>query len=120
MNAQVWNGAGRRIHLQEVGTRDGLQAEAAFVNATFAAQRLAQGMGAALKMAAFFPELNSDLYFGVRRDQPLLADLLRRALAATNESERAAIAARWAVLPQPQDLGAEARAWLRQIGRAHV
>ncbi len=29
--ASVWQGAGRRIHLQEVGTRDGLQAEAAFV-----------------------------------------------------------------------------------------
>lgn len=27
----VWQGSGRRIHLQEVGTRDGLQAEAAFV-----------------------------------------------------------------------------------------
>ncbi len=27
----VWNGAGRRIFMQEVGTRDGLQAEAAFV-----------------------------------------------------------------------------------------
>ena len=27
----VWQGAGRRIHMQEVGTRDGLQAEAAFV-----------------------------------------------------------------------------------------
>ena len=31
MNADVWNGAGRRIYLQEVGTRDGLQAEEAFV-----------------------------------------------------------------------------------------
>ncbi|WP_332824331.1 hydroxymethylglutaryl-CoA lyase [Ramlibacter sp.] len=31
MNADVWNGAGRRIFLQEVGTRDGLQAEEAFV-----------------------------------------------------------------------------------------
>ncbi len=31
MIASAWNGAGRRIHLQEVGTRDGLQAEAAFV-----------------------------------------------------------------------------------------
>jgi hydroxymethylglutaryl-CoA lyase len=31
MNAQLWQGAGRRIFLQEVGTRDGLQAEAAFV-----------------------------------------------------------------------------------------
>lgn len=29
--SQVWQGAGRRIHLQEVGTRDGLQAEAVFV-----------------------------------------------------------------------------------------
>ena len=28
---RVWNGAARPIHLQEVGTRDGLQAEAAFV-----------------------------------------------------------------------------------------
>ena len=27
----VWNGATRRIHMQEVGTRDGLQAEAVFV-----------------------------------------------------------------------------------------
>lgn len=27
----AWNGAGRRIYLQEVGTRDGLQAEAVFV-----------------------------------------------------------------------------------------
>ncbi|HKX93064.1 MAG TPA: transporter substrate-binding domain-containing protein [Methylibium sp.] len=105
-----------------VATRDELlaavangQADAAFVNATFAAQRLAQGMGAALRMAAFFPALNSDLYFGVRRDQPQLADLLKRALAATNESERAAIAARWAVLPEPRDVGAEARAWLRRL-----
>jgi hydroxymethylglutaryl-CoA lyase len=31
MNNTVWQGAGRRIHVQEVGTRDGLQAEAAFV-----------------------------------------------------------------------------------------
>lgn len=29
--ANVWQGAGRRIHLQEVGTRDGLQAECTFV-----------------------------------------------------------------------------------------
>ena len=27
----TWQGAGRRIHMQEVGTRDGLQAEAQFV-----------------------------------------------------------------------------------------
>lgn len=32
MNATVWQGTGRRIHLQEVGTRDGLQAEATFVD----------------------------------------------------------------------------------------
>lgn len=30
-NGTVWQGAGRRIHLQEVGTRDGLQAESVFV-----------------------------------------------------------------------------------------
>jgi len=29
--SNVWQGAGRRIHMQEVGTRDGLQAEQAFV-----------------------------------------------------------------------------------------
>ena len=28
----VWQGAGRRIHMQEVGTRDGLQMEQAFVS----------------------------------------------------------------------------------------
>lgn len=33
MNEQItpWNGAGRHIHMQEVGTRDGLQVEQAFV-----------------------------------------------------------------------------------------
>ena len=31
MSTAVWAGRGRRIYLQEVGTRDGLQAEAAFV-----------------------------------------------------------------------------------------
>ena len=31
MSNPVWTGQGRRIYLQEVGTRDGLQAEAAFV-----------------------------------------------------------------------------------------
>lgn len=31
MNGSVWDGGGRRIHLQEVGTRDGLQAEDVFV-----------------------------------------------------------------------------------------
>jgi hydroxymethylglutaryl-CoA lyase len=31
MSGSVWDGARRRIYLQEVGTRDGLQAEAAFV-----------------------------------------------------------------------------------------
>lgn len=29
--ASIWNGAGRRIHMQEVGTRDGLQMEQTFV-----------------------------------------------------------------------------------------
>lgn len=28
----IWNGAGRRIYIQEVGTRDGLQAESTFVS----------------------------------------------------------------------------------------
>jgi hydroxymethylglutaryl-CoA lyase len=32
MNSQVWNGQGRRVHLQEVGTHDGWQVEAAFVS----------------------------------------------------------------------------------------
>ncbi|MGC4395675.1 hydroxymethylglutaryl-CoA lyase [Hydrogenophaga crocea] len=31
MNASVWNGSGRRIRIQEVGPRDGLQMEARFV-----------------------------------------------------------------------------------------
>ena len=31
MRTAVWSGEGRRIYLQEVGTRDGLQAESAFV-----------------------------------------------------------------------------------------
>ena len=31
MSTAVWSGEGQRIYLQEVGTRDGLQAEAAFV-----------------------------------------------------------------------------------------
>ena len=31
MSMSAWNGAGRRIHIQEVGLRDGLQAECRFV-----------------------------------------------------------------------------------------
>lgn len=31
MSATVWNGAGKRIFLREVGTRDGLQVEEVFV-----------------------------------------------------------------------------------------
>ena len=31
MNEQLWNGNRKRIHMQEVGTRDGLQVEQAFV-----------------------------------------------------------------------------------------
>lgn len=90
------------------------QADAALVNATFVAPVLAQGLGGVLKMAAFFPELNSDLYFAVRRDQPELAALLQRALDSASEAERAAIVSRWAVLPE-SDAGAEARATLRRL-----
>lgn len=32
MTHSLWQGAGRRIHVQEVGTRDGLQAESVFVD----------------------------------------------------------------------------------------
>jgi two-component system sensor histidine kinase EvgS len=112
-------------HLQmiEVDSRDDVLAavtngvvEAGFVNSTFAAPRLAQGLGGALKMAGFFPELNSDLYFAVRRDQPEIASLLARALASLNDSERGAIAARWAVLPELEDdNAAAARERLRRL-----
>lgn len=116
----------RKLHpevsLLEVDTRLAVlaavangRADAAFVNATFAAPHLAQGLGSALKMAGFFPELNSDLYFGVPRDQPELAALLERGLADVNDGERAAIAARWAVLPEPDDLGVEAREAVRRL-----
>jgi len=91
------------------------QADAALVNVTFAAPALAQGLGSALKMAAFFPELNSDLYLAVRRDQPELAAVLRRALASISEGERAEIASRWAVLPGTDDTGVEARALLQRL-----
>jgi len=33
MNQDIWNGAGKRIHMQEVGPRDGLQVEAQYVPA---------------------------------------------------------------------------------------
>ena len=98
------------IHVVPVDTRDELlaavangRADGAFVNATLAAPRLAQGLGHTLKMAGFFPELNSDLYFAVRRDQPKLAALLSRALGSINDGERAAIQSRWAVLPIEDD-----------------
>jgi two-component system sensor histidine kinase EvgS len=116
----------RRLHphvrLVDVAARADLlavvangHADAALVNATFAAPMLAQGLGSVLRMAAFFPELNSDLYFAVRRDQSELAAVLGRALASINDSERAAIAARWAVLPKAGDAGLEARAALRRL-----
>lgn len=86
------------VRLLEIDTRDGLlaavvngQADAALVNVSFAAPALSQGLGGVLRMAAFFPELNSDLYFAVRRDQSALAGVLQRALASISESERLAI-----------------------------
>lgn len=116
----------RKLHpgvpLLEVDTRDELlasvtngQAAGAFVNAALAAPRLGQGLGATLKMAGFFPELNSDLYFAVRRDQPDLARLLSRALGTVNESERAAIAARWAVLTLADDPETQTRQLLHNL-----
>ena len=100
------------IRVVPVDTRDDLlaavangHADGAFVNATLAAPRLAQGLGHTLKMAGFYPELNSDLYFAVRSDQPQLAALLSRALGAISDEERAAILSRWAVLPiEEEDL----------------
>jgi two-component system sensor histidine kinase EvgS len=112
-----------RLQLVEVESRDAVLAAVAnrvvdggFVNSTFAASRLEQGLGRALKMAGFFPELNSDLYFAVRRDQPELASLLGRALASLNDSERGAIAARWEALPEFEDASAAAaRERLRRL-----
>lgn len=110
------------VQLLEVDHRDALLAavanglaDAALVNATLAAPALSQGLGSVLKMAAFFPELNSDLYFAVRTDQPELAAVLRRAMASINEAERAAISARWAVLPMTDDAEGDARATLRRL-----
>lgn len=110
-----------RIELVEVDRRDELfaavsngVADASFVNASLAAPMLDQGLSANIKMAGFFPELNSDLYFAVRTEQTQLAALLKRALESINDSERAAIAARWAVLPAPPEAGAEARELLRR------
>jgi len=110
------------VRLVDVDRREDLlaavtngQADGAFVNASLAAPALVQGLGSTLKMAAFFPELNSDLYFAVRRDQPALAAVLRRALASISEQERAAITARWAVLPGTDDAGTETRATLQRL-----
>jgi signal transduction histidine kinase len=110
------------VRLVEVDRRDDLlaavtngRADAALVNATLAAPLLAQGLGGTLRMAAFFPELNSDLYFAVRRDQPELASVLRRALASISDAERAAIASRWAVLPAADDAGVQARELLDRL-----
>ena len=71
-----------------------------FSNVSFVVPKLQEGYGASLKMAGMFPELNSDLYFAVRRDQPMLASLLARALASVSDGERAAVASHWAVIPQ--------------------
>ena len=89
----------------EYPTRDGLltavargEVDASFSNLSFAVPKLQEGLGATMKIAGIFPELNSDLYFAVRRDQPQLAALLQRALGSVSDAERAAIASRWAVL----------------------
>lgn len=89
----------------EYPTRDGLltavargEVDASFSNLSFAVPKLQEGLAATMKIAGVFPELNSDLYFAVRRDQPELAALLQRALASVSDAERAAIASRWAVL----------------------
>ncbi len=110
------------VRLLEIDTRDGLlaavangQGDAALVNVTFAAPALSQGLGGVLRMAAFFPELNSDLYFAVRRDQAALAGVLQRALASISESERSAVSSRWAVLPIADESGVQAREALARL-----
>jgi two-component system, NarL family, sensor histidine kinase EvgS len=93
------------LTLVEYASRDELltavargEVAGSFSNLSYAAPKLQEGFGAAMKIAGVFPELNSDLYFAVRRDQPLLADLLKRALRSVTDAERAAIASRWTVL----------------------
>ncbi len=111
-----------RVALVEQPTRDDVlaavvngQADGGFANAALVAPRLAEGLGASLKMAGFFPELNSDLYFAVREEHAALAALLRRALASISDAERGAIAARWATVPVSLDAGADLRAMLRRL-----
>ncbi len=91
------------------------RADAAVINAALGVPRLADGLGAAVKMAGFFPELNSDLYFAVRHERAELAALLRRALASISDAERAAIASRWATVPIDIDSGAQLQAQLQRL-----
>ena len=55
-STEVWTGASRRVYLQEVGTRDGLQAEAAFVptdDKVALVNRLSDGGLAKIEVTAF-------------------------------------------------------------------
>jgi len=95
-----------QLRLAEYSTREALldavlkgEVVGSFSNVSFLVPKLQEGYGASLKMAGIFPELNSDLYFAVRRDQPMLAALLERALATVTDAERATVTAQWAVLP---------------------
>ncbi len=119
-----------KVRLLELPTREDLldavadgRADGAVSNVSFVVPRLQEGLGAGLKMAGIFPELKSDLYFAVRRDQPMLARLLTRALDSVSDAERAAIAARWAVVtpllePNARETLRRAAPWLGALALA--
>ena len=100
-------------------TRDALLAavsrgevDGAVTNLSFAVPRLREGLGAALRIDGVYPELSTDLYFAVRRDQPQIAALLARALASITDDERAGVASRWTSVDV--DAGLSAAQWARR------
>ena len=70
------------VPLVPYDTRDALAAalvrgevDGALTNVSFVVPRLQDGTLGRIKIAGIFPELNTELYFAVRRDQPRLAAL---------------------------------------------
>ncbi|HEY0818403.1 MAG TPA: transporter substrate-binding domain-containing protein [Rhizobacter sp.] len=73
-------------------------ADVALGNVKVVNELLERRFGGKLRITGTVAGGDSELYFGVRRDQPELVQILRKGLDAVSEAEASAIAQRWLVV----------------------
>ena len=107
------------IHLVELDRQDQVlsavaegAADVALGNVKVVNELLERRFGGKLRITGTVAGGDSELYFGVRHEQPELVQILRKGLDAVSESEATAIAQRWLVVTvQPGVPWAKLLAW---------